>query len=296
MTAASYGLGGWQQIEGPDTIGLPVVASDIVYEGAMGTLDIAAGVGEIEPAQDAAGHIFAGIFTQTVDNTGDGLYANVDSRPGIKFWADVSTGFTPNASDIGKLAYVADDKTVVTAANSTHKVLAGLVVGQDGTRVKILAMPFNGVQAIATGSSGDLTVLTDSSGFSGSHDDTIAAMAAITTLTDSTGDSGTHDDTVADGLTVGAITAYSAHSSGGTTVTSNAATDLDTTAAALATLVAEVTTMRTDIATQNQNDSDIAQKVIELVARDAVVSQNISDITQKLIEIHNLLLAAGIAK
>jgi hypothetical protein len=38
-----------------------------------------------------------------------------------------------------------------------------------------------------------------------------------------------------------APTAYSAHASGAVTVTSNAATDLDTTAAALATLVTEVT-------------------------------------------------------
>lgn len=40
---------------------------------------------------------------------------------------------------------------------------------------------------------------------------------------------------------VAAPTAYSAHASGATAVTSNAATDLDTTAAALATLVTEVT-------------------------------------------------------
>jgi len=42
-----------------------------------------------------------------------------------------------------------------------------------------------------------------------------------------------------------APTAYSAHASGGTTVTSNAATDLDTTAAALATLRGEVATLTT---------------------------------------------------
>ena len=44
-----------------------------------------------------------------------------------------------------------------------------------------------------------------------------------------------------------APTAYSAHTSGSTPVTSNAATDLDTTAAALATLVTEVTTYETAI-------------------------------------------------
>jgi len=44
---------------------------------------------------------------------------------------------------------------------------------------------------------------------------------------------------------VAAPTAYSAHGSGATPVTSNAATDLDTTAAALATLVTETTSLRT---------------------------------------------------
>ena len=42
-----------------------------------------------------------------------------------------------------------------------------------------------------------------------------------------------------------APTAYSAHASGATAVTSNAATDLDTTAAALATLRGEVATLTT---------------------------------------------------
>ena len=46
---------------------------------------------------------------------------------------------------------------------------------------------------------------------------------------------------------VGAITAYTAHSSGGVTVTSTAATDLDTTAAAVETLRDEVAAARTTI-------------------------------------------------
>lgn len=44
-----------------------------------------------------------------------------------------------------------------------------------------------------------------------------------------------------------APTAYSAHSSGATPVTSNAATDLDTTAAALETLRDEVATLTTKV-------------------------------------------------
>lgn len=99
---------------------------------------------------------------------------------------------------------------------------------------------------------------------------------AIVSLTDSTGDSATHNDTVADGLTSSApaaITGYTPHASGAVPVTSNAATDLDTTAAALDTLVSEVTALRatvatcvTDITVQNQNDSDMAQKINEILA------------------------------
>jgi hypothetical protein len=44
---------------------------------------------------------------------------------------------------------------------------------------------------------------------------------------------------------VAAPTAYTAHASGSVPVVSNAATDLDTTAAALETLVTEVTSLRT---------------------------------------------------
>lgn len=93
-----------------------------------------------------------------------------------------------------------------------------------------------------------------------------AAQAAIAaTLTDNTGDSGTHDDTLADGLTSVAPAAYTAHAAGAVPVTSNAATDLDTTAAAVANLRSVVATLVTDVTTQNQNDSDMAQKIIELV-------------------------------
>lgn len=115
----------------------------------------------------------------------------------------------------------------------------------------------NGIQAVVVGSGG-------------------SQQTAIVSLTDSTGDSGTHNDTLADGLTAtapGAITAYTPHASGAVPVTSAAATDLDTTAAALDTLNAEVAALRgtvaacvTDLAVQNQNDSDMAQKILEILA------------------------------
>jgi predicted RecA/RadA family phage recombinase len=91
-------------------------------------------------------------------------------------------------------------------------------------------------------------------------------QAAVVVLTDSTGVSGSHDDTIADGLTSVAPAAYSAHASGATPVTSAAATDLDTTAAAVANLRSVVATLVTDVTVQNQNDSDLAQKIIEIRA------------------------------
>ena len=134
--------------------------------------------------------------------------------------------------------------------------------------------------------------LTDSSGYSATHDDTIAATAALTTLTDSSGDSATHDDIVADGLTATApavITNYAAVVNMTNPVTKG---EGEAVSAALATLENEVTALRgtvaacvTDVTVQNQNDSDLAQKIIELVTRDAVHAQNVSDVAQKAIEL-----------
>lgn len=110
-----------------------------------------------------------------------------------------------------------------------------------------------------------LVTLTDSSGYSGTHDDTIAATAAITTLTDSTGLSGTHNDTLE------AVTTF----------TPSVAWD----GAAVFPSAADATAIGAAITALNQNASDTAQKVIELVARDLVHAQNISDLTQKVIEV-----------
>jgi predicted RecA/RadA family phage recombinase len=99
------------------------------------------------------------------------------------------------------------------------------------------------------------------------------AQGAIVVLTDSTGGSGTHDDTLADGLTAtapAAITDYTAVTDMTNPVTK---TEGETMSAALATLESEVTALRatvalcvTDLTTQNQNDSDLAQKVNEIRA------------------------------
>lgn len=96
---------------------------------------------------------------------------------------------------------------------------------------------------------------------------------AVDALTNNSTDS-TPDDTVAAaGATIVATpTAYTAHASGGTTVTSNAATDLDTTAAALDTLRDEV-----------------AALVVALNARFVIIDSNISDCAAKINELITLI-------
>lgn len=105
-------------------------------------------------------------------------------------------------------------------------------------------------------------------------------QGAIGALTDNTGGSGTHDDTLADGLTAtapAAITAYAAVANMTNPVTK---AEGEAVSAALATLRDEVAALRevvaacvTDLGVQNQNDSDVAQKILEI--RTALIAAGI---------------------
>ncbi len=115
-----------------------------------------------------------------------------------------------------------------------------------------------------------IVTLTDSTGLSGTHNDTLAATAALVTLTDSTGLSGTHDDTLA-------ATSVPVDLTGGESPTE-----------------AEHNAALAVMRIMAQNASDLAQKQIEVVAQLAVTNQNVSDVGQKVIEILAALVAAGI--
>lgn len=99
-------------------------------------------------------------------------------------------------------------------------------------------------------------------------------QGAIVTLTDSTGGSGTHDDTIADGLTVTAPAAVTA-TSPGTGADATTWTGAQCTAAYndIVELRGKVNTIVTDLTVQNQNDSDLAQKIIEI--RTALIAAGI---------------------
>lgn len=214
----------------------------------------------------------------------------------------------------GPVTSDADGKAIPATAGDVVHGKALTTTAADAEMVAVL-LKTGSVPAVAETA---IVALTDSTGLSGTHDDTLAATAALVTLTDNTGGSGTHDDTLADGLTTTAvvgtftgavdgtvedIAATASAVVGGATPT---AAQVDTgialavstivsgTNLQLAELAAKIDTLLDDVTVQNQNDSDLAQKHIEVVAQLAVTNQNISDVAQKLLEIRTALISQGI--
>lgn len=213
---------------------------------------------------------------------------------------DPSTGFVPQ----GAVYYNSTDGSVRVADGAgSYDTSVG---SPQATNVAAAAALTSVALTDNGGGTADNTVasaaapvtLTDSTGGSGTHDDTLAdgltvvafvadngggtadgtidSQAAPVTITDSTGLDGTHDDTVA-ALT--ALTDYTPHAAGATPVTSNAATDLDTTALALETFRDEQAARNTVI---SQNQSDLSQKIIELVTLSTTAQNNLADVSSKV--------------
>lgn len=139
------------------------------------------------------------------------------------------------------------------------------LVTQQAVNVEALTDSGGGTADGTVASMAAATTLTDSTGQSGTHDDTLAATTVPTTLTDSTGLSGTHNDTLA------AVTTF----------TPSVAWD----GAAVYPSAADATAIGTAITVLNQNASDTAQKVIEIITLLGVMTQNQSDVAQKVIEL-----------
>ncbi|OFW05653.1 MAG: hypothetical protein A3H96_11370 [Acidobacteria bacterium RIFCSPLOWO2_02_FULL_67_36] len=137
-------------------------------------------------------------------------------------------------------------------------------------------------------------------------DGTIGVVTAPTaigaTLTDNSGDSGTHDDTIADGLTAAAPAAITNYAAVVNMTDPVAKAEGEAVSAALATLENEVTALQvtvaacvTDLTVQNQNDSDLAQKVIELVTAQAADRAAIVALTDAVTEL-SMKINAALAK
>ncbi len=119
------------------------------------------------------------------------------------------------------------------------------------------------------------TALTDNGG--GTADGTVASQAAPTTLTDSTGLSGTHDDTLAATTVPGALTVTDGTGTNDGTI--GAITDNASTITAVQELAAKINAIITLLGVMTQNDSDIGQKVIELVTLAGTAQNNTKEHT-----------------
>lgn len=147
-------------IELPDFNDLPVVASDIIYEGA------AVGDNGTNAARPlTAGDRFVGFCVSNVDNsTGAAGAKYVRVRTAGRVQVPITS---IDSTDVGKSVYASDDDTF-TLTQSTNSYI-GRAVRLVATGTVIVA--FNADRA-----GGRITELTDSSG--GTASNTLAAIAA----------------------------------------------------------------------------------------------------------------------
>jgi len=112
-----------RQRKSPGSVDWPVVASDIIYLGAMCMRDTS---GNLLPAADTASCVFAGIAQEHADNaTGaaGAVRCKVDAE---ELFLAAGTGFA--AGDEGKAVYATDDNTVTLTANSVRVGIIRTVV------------------------------------------------------------------------------------------------------------------------------------------------------------------------
>jgi hypothetical protein len=197
------------------TMTFPVVAADIIYEGAFLGLDAN---GNVLPLS-AETYLFAGVADEQVDNSlGAAAALLCRVRTGGRMTIAVA-GATSQAAAQNQPVYAADDgDATLTAAGGTF--IGRVVNWISGTTCDVV---FKGS-----------VLKVDSVG--------TADGAVLVTLTDSTGQSGTHNDTLAAQTTQVDI-------AGGESPTE-----------------AEFNTLLAEVRVIAQNLSDVAQKVIELVA------------------------------
>ena len=137
----------------------PVVATDIIYEGAAVGLD---GSGDARPLN--AGDKFVGFALYKADNsTGTAGAIKVEVKVSGQIQLDVANAA---ATDVGKAVYASDDNTFVLTASTNSKI--GTVKRYVSSGVAVVAFD-------AAGNAGIITGLTTSVG---TASDTIADVGA----------------------------------------------------------------------------------------------------------------------
>lgn len=214
-------------------------------------------------------------------------------------WGPFANSGTSIAAGMeGDVCYIVDNVTVHATSNSGARSPAGLIYRVDSTGVYVEFDEMKVRLALVVGAASGTTFTQTYS----TANATVAAptgVAVAVTLTDSTGYSGTHDDTLAASTVPTALTDNSGGVSGGNTIAAIAdnagSATTASTAAAVATLAAKVNAILTLLAVMAQNDSDVAQKVIELVTLGNALVADDLDNRQTGNALIDVLQAAGIA-
>ncbi len=167
---------------------VPLKAGAKVWTGGIVALDAGYGIA----GAAAVGKPALGIALQDVDNTtGSSGDLWVEVRRGTFTFNNSSAGDAIAQADFMKLVYIVDDETVAKTDNSGARSVAGRMVGLESGQVWVEMIGPVGDPNVGAA----IASLTDNGG--GTADGTVASQAAPVTLTDSTGLSGTHDDTLA---------------------------------------------------------------------------------------------------
>jgi len=103
-------------------LSMPVVASDIIYKGALVKSNAA---GYLAPCASEAGSFFAGVAYEKADNS-SGSAGDIECRVEVKgVFLLEGTGF--GQGDVGSLVYASDDQTI-TKTDSGDLQLVGRIV------------------------------------------------------------------------------------------------------------------------------------------------------------------------
>ena len=126
-------------------LALPMVASDIVYKGALVKINAA---GFLAPCAPEAGSQFAGVAVAKVDNSAGaaGDLAPLVIQDGCHELT--GTGFAQ--ADVGSQVYAIDDNDITLTEGTTSKQKVGIIVKFiSSTKVLVKIMPYSGIGASA---------------------------------------------------------------------------------------------------------------------------------------------------
>jgi len=111
----------------------PVVASDIIYQGALVKHNAA---GYLAPCAAEAGAVFAGVAYEKVDNSAGAAGAKT-CRVEKKGSFLMSSGTSLSQADVGSAVYASDDDTVSTTQATNEQLVGYIVEFISSTQVRV---------------------------------------------------------------------------------------------------------------------------------------------------------------